>query len=269
MTTPTLIDLQSAIQLASDHLADVLAEGGDTADARAALDAARAALSNHQDALQAAERERRAAENAKADEAAASAAEQAQEAVTAAVARVELPDGVEAPSLDVDPEVAAAAVAFARVRQELERGLPDRQRLEVKVEELRVRAAAKRSAADAIKARRLRGVERAGDAAELHVLNQDADGLDGLLADAQQKLAAMKPDPTVLHRMADAEARLVRVQNDAVLRGLVARQRAIEEALVAGARKIRETAFGFGQRNLGSVYVASQGVRDVSTGKWV
>lgn len=269
MTTATLTDLQSAIQHASDHLADVLAEGGDTTGARAALHAARAALSSHQDALQADERERRAAEAAKAVEAAASVAEQAQEAVVAAVARVELPDGVEAPALDTDPEVAAAAVAFARLRHDLERGLPDRQRLETKIEELRGRAAAKRSAADAIKARRLRGVERPGDAAELHTLDQDAVGLDGLLADAQQKLAAMKPDPVAQQRVAEAQARLTRVQNDAVLRGLVARQRVLEEALVAGARKIRESAFGFGQRNLGSIYVASQGVRDVSTGKWV
>ena len=58
------------------------------------------------------------------------------------------------------PQVAAAAVAFARRPHDLERGLPDRQRLETKIEELRGRAAAKRSAADAIKARRLRGVER-------------------------------------------------------------------------------------------------------------
>ena len=79
--------------------------------------------------------------------------------MVAAVARVELPDGVEAPALDTDPEVAAAAVAFARLRHDLERGLPDRQRLETKIEELRGRAAAKRSAADAIKARRLRGVD--------------------------------------------------------------------------------------------------------------
>jgi hypothetical protein len=268
MTTP-LTDLQAAIQRASDDLADVLAAGDDTAGARAALDAARTALQAHQKAQQAAEREHQAAEAAKVDEAAAAAVEQAQEAVITVVERIELPDGVEAPALDADPEVAAAAVAFARVRHELERGLPDRQRLQTKIEDLRGRAAAKRSAAEAIKARRLRGVERAGDAAELHTLSQDADGLDGLLADVQQKLAAMKPDPAALQRAAEAEARLARVQNDAVLRGLVARQRAIEEALVAGARKIRETAFGFGQRNLGSIYVASQGVRDVSTGKWV
>ena len=58
----------------------------------------------------------------------------------------------------------------------------------------------------------------------------------------------MKPDPVAQQRVAEAQARLTRVQNDAVLRGLVARQRVLEEALVAGARKIRETAFGFGQR---------------------
>src|SRR5690606_32984213 len=115
----TLTDLQSAVQAASDHLADVLADGGDSALARQALQDARAALQAHQNVQQAAQRERQAAQAAEADQVAAVAAARAASAVKAAVERVVLPEGVEAPAPAQHPLVAEAAGEVARIKLEI------------------------------------------------------------------------------------------------------------------------------------------------------
>jgi len=127
-----IIELQSAVQAASDRLADALLDGSDTTEARAALDQARDALAKHQDAQQAAEQERQAAESEafeiEVTEAEAVATRVALKVVTDVVEQAPLPEGVVVPEPAGYAAVARAAAEMARIQAMLDRGAPLRQK---------------------------------------------------------------------------------------------------------------------------------------------
>lgn len=271
MTQATFTDLQFAVQAASDRLADALLDGADTGEARIALDQARAALAKHQDAQQAAERERHAAEAAQAAAenaiAEADAVGRALKAVSNTVERVQLAEGVEPPAPAEHPVVVKAAAEVARLKLEIERGEPERKKIRDEIAALTGRADAKRAEAHAIRARRLGGREEAGDAAELHLLEADANDLASLARAAQQRLQALgQPTAAQRQQLAAAEQKLRAAQVEAALHGQADRVRALEAALIAGVRELRSSALKVGFGNLPTFFVPSQKLRDVANG---
>ena len=271
MTQATLTDLQSAVQAASDRLADALLDGSDTSEARAALDQARDALAKHQDAQQAAENERlaatsarEAAENAEAE---SDAVGRALKAVANTTRRVQLPAGIEPPLPAEHPAVVKAAAEVARLRLEIEQGEPERKKIGDEIAALTGRADAKRAEANAIRARRLAGREEAGDAATLHLLEADANDLTSLAQAAQQRLQALgQPTAAQRQQLAAAEQRLKAAQVEAALHGQAERVRVLEAALIAGVRELRGSALKVGFGNLPTFFVPSQKLRDVANG---
>jgi len=267
MTAPSLTDRQSAVQQASDHLADVLADGGDTTVARQALQQARDALQAHQTAQATADRERQAAQAAEADQAAATAAAKATDAVTNTVVRVQLPAGIEAPAPAQHPLVAEAAGEVARIKAEIERAAPGRQAAADEVAALQKRADVKRHEAAAIRSRRLAGHEAPDDAAKLHLLEADAADLDGLVQVAQQRLHVLdQPVAALRQRLAAAEQKLKAAQVEGALHGQADRLRILEQALIAGYRELRRGVFTVGNRNMPNYFVASEDLRKATLG---
>lgn len=267
MSLSTTNDLQSAVQTASDDLADALAAGRDSTDARQALKEARAALDRHQDAKQAAERERKATEAAEANRTASLAVTRATSAVAAVIERVQLSEGVSAPSPTDHPAVASAAAEKARLELEIQRGEPARQTTRGEVAALTKRADAKRVEAAAIRSRRLAGVEEADDAARLYLLDADVADLHVLMQAAQQRLLALElPVVDLRKRLDDAEARLNSARIDAALHGQADRVRVLEQALVVAVRELRSNAAQVNRNNLPTYFAPTQGLRDVANG---
>lgn len=263
-----LTELEAGVQAASDRLADALLAGDDTAATRQTLDDARSALQSHQDAVNAAEQEHLAAEAARADEIAATASARAVAEVQEQIARVELPEGADAPSASVD-EVAAAAATVARMEHGLVAGNPDRPRLQQQADALAARIKAKQDEAGVIRSRRAAGDERKADAANLHLLDQDIADLKVLQTAFADKAKAMQPSAAAVQEVAAAKENFIKARNAAILNGLIDRQRVIESLLGAGARAIRAEAMRQGIRNLGSVYLPGEVVRDVAAGRYV
>lgn len=271
MTQATFTDLQSAVQAASDRLADALLDGADTGEARIALDQARAALAKHQDAQQAAERERHAAEAAQAAaetaKAESDAVGRALKAVSNTVERVQLAEGVEPPAPAEHPVVVKAAAEVARLKLEIERGEPERKKIRDEIAALTGRADAKRAEAHAIRARRLGGREEAGDAAALHLLEADANDLASLARAAQQRLQALgQPTAAQRQQLAAAEQKLRAAQVEAALHGQADRVRALEAALVAGVRELRGSMLKVGFTNLPSFFSPTEELRKTAYG---
>jgi uncharacterized protein involved in exopolysaccharide biosynthesis len=267
VTQTVLIELQAREQAASDRLADALAAGEDTTEARQDLDEIRRARQAHQDGVAAALRDRQSAQVAEADHVANVAAEQATSAVAAAVARVQLPAGVEAPAPAQHPLVAEAAAECARLRLEIERGEPERQKVRNEVDALVKRADSKRHEAAAIRSRRLAGHEQPDDAATLTLLTADADDLDGLAAAARQRVHALEqPVAALRQRLVAAEQKLKAAQVEGALHAIADRARLLEQHLVDAVRELRRGVFTVGNKNLPSYYVAGEDLRKVTLG---
>lgn len=271
MTQATLTDLQSAVQAASDRLADALLDGSDTSEARAALDKTRDAFTKHQDAQQAAERERHAAEAAQeaveTAKAESDAVGRALKAVDNTVERVQLTQGLKLPTSVEHPLVAKAAAEVARLKLEIERGEPERKKIADEVAALTSRANAKRVEASAIRARRLAGREEASDAAALHLLEADANDLASLARAAQQRLQALgQPTAAQRQQLAAAEQKLKAAQVEAALHGQADRVRALEAALIAGVRELRSSMLKVGFTNLPSFFSPTEELRKTAYG---
>ncbi|PWT90511.1 MAG: hypothetical protein C5B56_05275 [Proteobacteria bacterium] len=269
-TATTEIELLADVQTASDALADALAAGEDTTDARKALDEKRAAVAKHQQAQRAAEGERKAAADAEADAVGAAAAAKATSAVDNTIAKVAMPVGVEPLAPAQHPLVAEAAAECARLRLEIERAGQESRKAADEVAALRKRADVKRHEAATIRSRRLAGHEQPDDAAQLHLLEADATDLDSLVQAAEQRLRGLKQPVVALEqRLADAEKKLATAQADAELHGKADRLRAIEAALIAGWRELRRSALERGHMNVPRYFVACADLRKVSYGQAV
>lgn len=266
-----LTDLEAAVQVASDRVADALLAGDDTTTARRALNEARAALQAHQDAQRAAESERRAAESEReAAEVAASEADataRALQAVDDTVQRVQMPAGVVLPAPVEHQMVAKAAAEVARLKVEIQRSEPERKKVADEIASFTSRANAKRAEASAIRSRRLIGREEAGDAAALHLLEADANDLAGLAQAAQMRLQALgRPVAGLRQQLAAAEEKLKAAQVEAALHGQADRVRTLEAALIAGVRELRGSVLNAGFSNLPSFFAPTQKLRDVANG---
>lgn len=267
MNTNSTEALQAAVQAAADGLADVLASGDDSTGARQALQEARVALKRHQDVKQATERERKVAEAAEVDRSAALAVAKETSAVTAAIERVQLPEGVSAPAPIEYPAVAAAAAERARLELAIQCGEPARQNVRDEVVALTKRADAKRAEVATIRSRRLAGHEEADDAAQLHLLDTDATDLDGLVRTTQQRLLDLEqPVADLRKRLDDADARLNSARIDAALHGQADRVRVLEQALIAAVRELRSNAIKADRKNLPTYFAPTQGLRNVANG---
>lgn len=268
----TLEDLQAAVQQASDNLATALVAGADTAEIRKELDEASAALSAHQNALQALEQQQL---NAEAQSFAAEVAVAESVAVDAAVrdvetavAKVPLPDGVTPPPPVGLDAVARAAAEVARLQAQIDKGAPQRQQASDEVARLRSRLDAKRAAAAAIRERRAAGHEEATDAAQLSMLQADADDLGALLEAAQaRQRASHGPVQALRQQMVAAEQQLHIAKMDAVLHQMGDRLRAVEQCLIAGARALRGSLQGSGHvGDMPAFWSPSEELRKISYG---
>jgi hypothetical protein len=272
MSNSPTIEMQAAVQAASDRLADALLAGGDTGEARAALEQARTALQKHQDAELAARREHEQAEQDRkaADTAAAEAAavDEAVTAVNSAVAKVQLPEGIEPPAQAEHPLVAAAAADLARIKLEIKSRQPDHQAAAREVASLAARAKDKRAQADAIRSRRQAGQEKAGDGVELHLLESDATDLEAMVQAAEQRSRDLgKPIADLRASLAATEQKLKSAQTEAALHGQADRVRVLEAALIAAVRELRASAFNAaGYSVLPQYFTPTQKLRDVSYG---
>jgi hypothetical protein len=267
-----ILELQSAVQAASDRLADALLDGSDTTEARAALDQARDALAKHQDAQQAAEQERQAAESEAFEigvtEAEAVATRVALKVVTDVVEQAPLPEGVVVPEPTGYAAVARAAAEMARIQAVLDRGAPLRQKAGNEVAALRSRVDAKRASVQAIRTRRLAGQEEGGDAAEMALLEADAVDLEALLEAAlARKNATHAPAQALRKQLAEAQEKLVEAQLAAMMHALGDRLRAVEQSLIAGARALRATLDGNGLHGrLAEFWCPTEGLRKIAYG---
>lgn len=260
--TDPVADAEAALRAA-------LLAGEDTAGPRAALDAARATAAALETQQRAARRDAARAASESAEAAAAAAATQAADELRAAIGRMAaIPEGVAAPTID-DARVSAAAAEVARLQAALDRDEPQRKRLRAEAGDLRDRAHGKRQQIAAIRARRLAGDEQSGDAAELHALEQDAAGLDGLAQEAAARLESLRLDTHVQQRLTQAQAALARAKDEAVLRSMGDRLRAIEAALLAGARDLRLAADACGVSAVAPFFAASQPLRHLANGGWL
>lgn len=275
----TLTAAQAAVAAARAVMLAAIRDDADeaaTAAARAALDAARADLASAEDAeaaraqAAAAEAKVSAAAQAEADEAAAAGAVAqvdafVAEAIAAVAPPADAPNLLPAPAMPKNvvraaAEVARAAAALERANEPLLAAQADRRKLAE-------RLALKEAAAAAIRARRLAGDSRDGDAAEMHLFDSDAAELRSALAEADVRVSAAQPDEHLIRLHRDAVAALAAAQDRAVLDGMVQRMQALDEAIVAGARALRAA----GQRqqplfNLASYWRASEDLRKVVQG---
>lgn len=214
-------------QLAAAHAAldEALASGGDTTGPRyqiGLIEAEIAAAVRRQREEQA---EAECAQQAAIDDSAAELAAKTHATVHAAVdvaGLVEL-SGEPLPAVPQDSAIDAAARELARCRVVLDRAEAVLKPIAAQAEMLAGRLSEKRTAIAALKARRLAGDERAGDAAELAMLQADFENLQLLADDARLKVQAADTRAAARAALANAEQQLEQARRQAEYRSALER----------------------------------------------
>jgi hypothetical protein len=269
--SPSVASATEALQFAEQSLEEALTLGGDTSEARAAVQVAHGALAAATAAEQQAADEAAAAERDAAEQDDADAALEAQAAFVAVVSTVDAAPGAEPLSAPVVPGlVLQAAQQVQRARRALAAAQAPYAAAAKDVAAVRARLNAKEAALAEIRARRTCGDEQPGDATEMTALGMDSDDLRRIVSGLQSNVDALAPavqadQQTVL----DAERDLATAKARAELDSMVERVRVIEGHFVAQVRALRLAAQARGHGNFGSVFLASKQLRDVAHGGWV
>lgn len=268
--TNTIEQLNEQLAAANAALEEALANGGDSTVCRyqiGLIEAEIAAAVRRQREEQAeAERAEQTAIKAAADALAA-------QTHNATVAAVEAPGLAEMAGklnpIKEEPEIVWASREVVKARAALERAEADYRPLAEKASNLGARLAEKRTASDAIRARRLAGDERDGDGAELAVLQDDIQALTELHNAALSAAAAQDGRPAARAAVTQAEAllegRRKRLAFDAARARLIEAERVYLDAWNIMA----ETGRAIGKHSPWSECPASDQMRRAVTGSVV
>ncbi|SFO84678.1 hypothetical protein SAMN05216567_1034 [Variovorax sp. OK605] len=268
---PSVASAAEAFQLAEQVLEEALILGGDTGNARAAIEVARDALAAATAAEQQAADEAAAAERDAAVQADADAAHEAEAAFVAVVSTVDAaPAGEPLPA----PVVPGSVLMAVQQVQRAQRALADAQAPYAAaardVAAVRTRLNVKEAALAEIRARRTGGDEQPGDAAQMAALSMDAEDLSHIVSGLQGDVDAVAPAVQAAQQaVIGAQRDLATAKSCAELDSMVERVRAVETHFVAQVRALRLAAQARGHGNFGSVFLASKQLRDVAHGGWV
>ncbi len=258
---------QAALDTATRALKAGLRKGEDVTAAREAIDAATTALTA---AMAVRDMEARATKLA-AEQAEDAAVDAAVEAATSEVIEIvqridAAPDLVELPEVYPTPAVAQAAENVVRAAAALERAQAPILEAEADRAVLARRLAETEAVEAEIRERRRGGDARATDAAELHLAATDAADLRAMVAEADQRIAALQPSRHLLEQVEHTRAALAVARRQAIVTQQVDRLRLLEAALIAAHRALGTTTAELGMWNLGSVYLPSDEIRRLAAG---
>ncbi|MGJ7570864.1 hypothetical protein ACSFBX_10040 [Variovorax sp. RB2P76] len=268
---PSVASATEALQSAEQVLEEALTLGGDTSDARAAVQVAHDALAAATAAEQQAADEAAAAERDAAQQDDADAVQEAEAAFVAVVSTVDAAPGAEPLSAPVVPGLVLQALhQVQRAQRALAAAQAPYAAAAKDVAVVRARLAAKESALSEIRARRTSGDEQPSDAASMSALGMDAEDLRRIVSGLQSSVDAVAPAVQAAQQtVLDAQRDLATAKSRAELDSMVERVRAVEAHFVAQVRALRLAAQGRGHGNFGSVFLASKQLRDVAHGGWV
>jgi colicin import membrane protein len=269
--SPSVASATEALQLAEQVLEEALTLGGDTSDARAAVQVGHDALAAATAAEQQAADEAAAAERDAAEQDDADAVDAAEEEFTAVVSTVAAAPGAEALPAPVVPgmvlqslrQVQRAQRALAAAQAPYAAAAKD-------VAAVRARLNAKETALAEIRARRTGGDEQPGDAAAMAALAMDGEDLRRIAGGLQAKVdAAASAVQAAQQAVREAQQAVVAAKARAELDSMVERVRAVETHFVAQVRALRLAAQARGHGNFGSVYLPSEKLRMLAAGGWI
>lgn len=273
MTTPHFSEsfdvakATEAVQRATAAVDDALMTDGDAFQARLDLRAANEALQQAKARQQAADQAVAAEARRAEQQAIADLASDTQAAFEKAVSVIEPVDGVEFDAPMLPPAVAAAAADLARAQVALTAAQPALVAANAARAAVADRIAPKAARLTEIAARRADGDERDGDAAEIHLLEQDVAHLNAKLAPLQvpvtEALAIVAQRREAIGLF---ERALKAAQSKAELDAMVVNVRAIETGLCEAARALRLAAEARGSNNFASTFLPSKTLRDLANG---
>ncbi len=259
--------IEQALQASREQLNVALANGEDTSSIRAAIADTAAELA---DARRAEAESRNAGQIAEANAVNAAATNLTTETQAVIEARSKVDGlaelaGEPLPALTQDPAIEQAAQAVARARAALDKALAAQRPLIAQAELVGGRLRAKQEALEALKARRLAGDDRKGDAEEAALLSADIADIKLLADDSRFKATAAEPDKerSVLE---DALNNLVRVEQRAVFNAAHERVLQAEQLFLKAHQALVNAGVAVGERNPLSLFRASNDLRRITFG---
>lgn len=269
--TNTIEQLNEQLAAANTALEEALESGEDSTAPRyqIGLIEAEIAAAVRRQREEKAEAER--VERAAIAEAAAEVAAQTHDAMVVAVEVPGLAElaGTPLPAVTQDPAIEAAAREVARCRAALSAADTALKPIATQAEMLAGRLSEKRTAIDAIKARRLAGDERAGDAAELAMLQADSETLQLLADDARLKVQAADTRAVARAALATAEQQLEHARRQAEYRAALARVELAQEVFLDAFGVMVRAGRAAGQSSPWAAYKASPNLVRAVTGQLV
>lgn len=261
-------ELNEQLSEARAGLVTALAEGAETAPYRERIAYLEGQITDLERQARAEAASARRAEAESVEEDAAALSVETQASVDAAVEVPGLTElaGEPLPAVEENTAIAGAAREVARCRAALERA---EAALKPAAEQARMlvgRLTEKREVIAAIKARRLAGDERAGDAADLALLEADAEALRLLVDDASLKAAAADTRPAARLALNAAEAQLAGAHRQATYQAALERLRQAESVFIAAWRGMVDAGRAAGASSPWSEYKASPDMTRAVTG---
>lgn len=270
--SPSAAAATEALQLAEQSLEEALTLGGDTSEARAAVQVARDALAAVISSEQQAVEQAAAAERDAAAQEAADAVHAAEEEFVAVVSGTidAAPDAEPLTAPAVPGVVLQAVQQLQRSQRALAAAEAPYAAASKEASTVRARLAAKETALIEIRTRRTGGDEQPGDAAAMTALSMDAEDLRRIVAGLQAKVDAVVPVVQLAQQaVRDAQQAVMTAKARAELDSMTARVRAVEQHFVAQVRDLRLAAQARGHSNFGSVFLPSEKLRMVAAGGWI
>lgn len=265
----TIEQLNEQLAAANAELEDALASGADTTAIRYTIGQLEAEIAATVRRRREEQAEAERVKHAAIDESAAELAAETHAAVDAAVVvpgLVEL-SGEPLPAVPQDPAIEAAAREVTRCRAALSAAETALKPIAAQAEMLAGRLSEKRTAISAIKTRRLSGDERAGDAAELALLQADSETLQLLADDARLKVQAADIRAAARAALANAEQQLEQARRQAEYRSALERVSQAETVFLETYRVMVRAGRAAGHSSPWSAFKASPNMVRAVTGQ--
>lgn len=264
----TIEKLNDELAAARAELTQALIAGSDTASIRAQIAKIEDDISKVENQLAEASAEIDRIEVAAVEKAGTELADQTHEAIVAGA----LVEGLEAfsdeplPSVARNPQLDHIARLVAKATSDLAKAESEYMQHAEKLKALTSRLDEKKAAIETIKQRRYAGDERSTDAAEVALLQADADAISQLVADAKQEASNADRRQAARDALAAGNAELDRLQKQAVFEASRARVHHAQELFVAAWRQMVEHGRAVGQHSPWQAYQASPEMKRAVTG---
>ncbi|WP_128290826.1 hypothetical protein [Afifella aestuarii] len=257
---------QKQLDEANEALTAALRDGEDTTSIRSQIKNLEDKLAGEQQAQAAKTRQARQAKETALQEAAQEVALAEQQEIDQG-AQVdglsELLDGEEpAPVVD-DPELQTAARGVAQAQHVFDVASERHQEAQAQVAKLQKRLNEKEAREHTLRQARLAGDE--DNAAELHALGLDIEGLRELLADARRQAKDRSPAHEQ-RALTEARQRLEQVRTHATARVLEQRARQAEQVFIHAHAKFVEAAMAAGEKNRFTAFTPSPDLKFIVYG---